>query len=118
IPIYPNSIVKRYAEVSSGVSLVADDKVLAIFLTDPKAPAVYVQPRGTGAKKKELRVGMKLGAFDEVLKGSPRANNAYVDRPASTYEYYPYLGLGARIENGEIRELVLTQVARLANKKP
>ena len=43
--------------------------MLAIFVTDPKAPPVTVQATGLGARPRELRVGMTKKEVGDILKG-------------------------------------------------
>jgi hypothetical protein len=112
VPLFEYANIKRYSEVSRGLDLLADkERVLAIFLTSDKSPPVEVQAQGTGAKKKELRVGMLVRDLEAAVAGQP-AEQCYIDNAAVEYVYLPYLGLGYRVSGDRVMELVLAQVPR------
>jgi tetratricopeptide (TPR) repeat protein len=111
VPIFHRSKVKRYAEVRPGVDLLAGDQVLAVFLTSVKAPSVHVQATGAGARKQELRVGMPVREFMDILKGQP-TEQRFIDQPDLAYLFMPNLGLGARLGRERVEEIVLAQLPR------
>lgn len=111
LPVVAYSKINRYNSVVPGVSFLGDSKILAIFLTTPEAPPIYVQGKGTGAEKVALRVGMPLNALIAALQDPPVERRPIGDR-TSSYLFMPHLGLGVRIENDRVAELVLAQVPR------
>jgi hypothetical protein len=104
----------RYPE--HGIDLLAADRVLAICLKGPKAPAVAVQKMGTGAETHDLRPEMTRADLDKTLAGEPY-DVRQLDRPGVGYRFYPGLGLAARLANGRVDELVLAQIPRKAARK-
>ncbi|MCI0682931.1 MAG: M48 family metalloprotease [Gemmataceae bacterium] len=111
IPIFHRSKVKRYFEVSPGVDLLAGEQVLAVFLTSDQAPRVTLQATGVGARKRDLRVGMPVGEFLEIIKSQP-TERRFVDDPTITYLFVSDLGLGARLGPDRVEEMVLAVVPR------
>ena len=104
----------RYPE--HGIDLLAVDRVLAICLKGPKAPAVVIQKMGAGAQTRDLRPGMTRADLDKTLAGEPY-DVRQLDRPGVGYRFYPGLGLAARLANGRVDELVLAQIPRKAARK-
>jgi predicted Zn-dependent protease len=111
VPIYRSSRVKRYFEIAPGIDLLADHLLLAVFLTSPKAPPVYVQASGGGAKKQPIRVGMTMSDFVKILDGQP-FERRFLDKPKVEYLFLPTLGLGIRYAEGKVTEIVLAQIPR------
>jgi tetratricopeptide (TPR) repeat protein len=111
VPLFPDSKIKRYFVAAPGMDLVANDRLLAVFLTSAKAPPLYVQAHGTGAKKKELRVGMLVRDLEEILRGQTMEERP-LDQMSVDYVYLPYLGLGYRASGDRVVELVVAQVPR------
>jgi hypothetical protein len=111
VPIYNRATVKRYVEAAPGVDLVADDKVLAVFLTSAKAPPLVVQAEGVAGKKAELRVGMTMSEVAKVLEGQPFGRGT-IDNPDVEYLFLPNLGVAIRPQGDRVMEIAVTQVAR------
>jgi hypothetical protein len=111
VPMYRSSAVKRYVEVAPGVDVMADHLVLAIYLTSAKAPPVYVQASGQGAKKQPLKVGMSLREVMDIVKDQP-TERRHIDDPKVQYVFLPTLGVGIRFADDRVTEIVLAQVPR------
>ena len=115
IPMFPSSKAKRYIDVSPGVDVVGAEQILAICLTDPKAPPLIVQGRGLGAAKTELHVGMPSEDLFSLLKTQQTDRSLRsIDDPAVQYRYFPALGLAVRMKEGRVAELVLCQIPEKA----
>ena len=85
--------------------------MLAIFLTSDKAPPVYVQARGAGAKPQELRVGMSTRTLLTIWPIG-RAKRVVSIVPTVEYVFIPELGLGFRFADDRVIEIVLAQPPR------
>jgi len=115
IPLFPASKAKRHIDVIPGVDVVGADQILAIFLTDPKAPPLLVQERGLGAAKTVLRVGMPSEDLFAALKTQQVDRSLRtIDDPAVQFRYFPALGLAVRMKDGRVAELVLSQIPEKA----
>jgi tetratricopeptide (TPR) repeat protein len=114
LPLFPGSKIARWRSAERGIDLLAKDRVLAIFLTNSKAPPVVLQARGPATKSSELRVGMTQRAAEDLLKNQPaeKGKLAIAD-PNVEFFFYPDLGLGIRYENHVVKELAIAQVPRL-----
>lgn len=110
VPIFHRSKVKRF-NAAAGVDLLADHRILAIFLTSEQAPPLVVQARGVGSKKYELRVGMTAREFLDIVHDQP-VETGYLDRPSVRFVFLPTMGIGVRVDDGRIGQLVLAQVPR------
>jgi hypothetical protein len=113
MPLFPGSKIVRWRFAARGLDLLGKDKVVAIFLTSPKAPPVTVQATGLGARPRELRVGMTEKEANEVLKDqrSDRGLYALAD-PRVGYRFYPEIGLAVRFGNDRVEEMAIAQVPR------
>jgi predicted Ser/Thr protein kinase len=109
VPIFKHAKIKRYASVSPGVDVLADDNVLAVFLVDSSAPPVIVQKTGIGAAKREVRVGMAESELAQIL-ATAVSESRYVDNSSIAYTFYPELGLAVRVADGRVTELALAQL--------
>lgn len=114
-PLFPGSRIARWRSAERGIDLLAKDRVLAIFLTNSKAPPVLLQGRGTGSKGSELHVGMSDRAAEDILKDqyAEKGRQAIAD-PNVEFFFYPNLGLGVRYENHVVKELAIAQVPRFS----
>jgi hypothetical protein len=72
---------------------------------------VYVQARGAGSEKHKLHIGMSVRELNDLLKDQP-AEQRYVDNPTVSYLFLPELGVGVRLADGQVREIVVAQVPR------
>ncbi|MFO0867036.1 MAG: hypothetical protein U0744_20745 [Gemmataceae bacterium] len=115
IPLFPSAKAKRYIDVIPGVDLVGADQILAICLTDAKAPPLVVQEHGLGGAKAELRVGMPSEDLFSLLK-TQQTDRSFrsIDDPAVQYRYFPLLGMAVRMKEGRVAELVLCQIPEKA----
>jgi tetratricopeptide (TPR) repeat protein len=104
----------RYPE--HGIDLLAADRVLAICLKGPKAPAVAIQKMGAGAETHDLRPNIARADLDKILAGEPY-DVRQLDRPGIDYRFYPGIGLAARLAKGRVDELVIAQIPRKAARK-
>jgi tetratricopeptide (TPR) repeat protein len=104
----------RYPE--HGIDLLAADRVLAICLKGPKAPAVAIQKMGAGAETHDLRPNVARADLDKTLAGEPY-DVRQLERPGVDYRFYLGLGLAARLANGRVDELVIAQIPRQSARK-
>jgi hypothetical protein len=112
IPIADGAKMARLRYAKYGFDLLSDDRLLAIVLNSPQAPAVSVKPSGVGAKDFTLRVGMKAGDFESAV-GEHKYTLVSLADPAIQHRFYPALGVAALIGDDQVvRELVVTQVPR------
>lgn len=110
VPIFHRSKVKRFS-AATGVDLLADHRILAIFLTGDQAPPVAIQAKGVGSKKHELRVGMTTQEFLNIVRDQP-VETRYLDQPSVRFYFLPTMGLGVRVHDGRITQFVIAQVPR------
>ena len=116
IPIAPTlKKIKRYCDAAPGVDLLADHKVLAIFLTSDKAPSLFVQDAGVGSAKKKVSVGMPKAEFSAAMKDY-FSEQRYIDNPTIEYQFFPDIGLGVRFAGDNVRELVLARIPRRGDR--
>jgi predicted Zn-dependent protease len=113
VPLYPGAKIVRWHFTEQGIDLLGKDKVLAIFLKNPKAPPVVLQAAGVAAKPQKLHVGMTEKEAEAVLKDQ-RADPAprFIDNLDVRYRFYPELGLAVRVADGLVVELALAQIPR------
>jgi Zn-dependent protease with chaperone function len=110
VPIHSKSKIKRLLSVRPDMDVLAGDKILAVFLTGPRSPALTLQGKGLTGKAGTLRVGMTEQEVSKILKGHFLEPVRSVDNPGVTYQFYPYLGVGVRLSGGRVSELVVAQV--------
>lgn len=108
---FPRSKIKKYLEVAPGVDILASDKILTIFLVSDKAPPLVLQGKGIGADKKEIRVGMPIRELIQILQ-NPQVESRIIDDPKTSYLFLPNLGLGIRVRDNIVSELVVAQIPR------
>jgi hypothetical protein len=113
VPLYPGAKMVRWHFAERGIDLLGKDKVLAIFLKNPKAPPVVLQAAGVAAKPQKLSVGMTEKEAEAILKNQ-RAEPAprFIDNLDVRYRFYPELGLAVRIADDRVVELALAQIPR------
>jgi len=117
-PLYPESKMIRWRFASKGVDVLGKGKVVAIFLTNPKGPALTMQAVGGSTKTHALRVGMSEADAEELLKGHrTERTTQYLTERDVRYRFYPSLGLAIRFGDGRVEELALAQVPRLSGAK-
>lgn len=115
IPLFPDSKIVRWRYLDHGIDIVAKDKVLAIFLTNAKAPAVALRQVGVGGEMRELKVGMSESTAREHLKDQlAEPGRRFIADTKSAYQSYPLLGLGIRYEERRVAEIAIAQVPRRA----
>jgi tetratricopeptide (TPR) repeat protein len=117
-PVYRGASIVRWRFAAHGIDLLGKDRVLAIFLTDIKAPPVAVRAAGPAAKRRQLRVGMTSAEAKELLKDQ-RADFAPrpIDDPEVEYVCYPELGLALRYRFNRVMEIAIAQVPRVSLAK-
>lgn len=113
LPLFPGSTIVRWRFAERGLDLLARDRVLAIFLTDPKAPPVILQGSGVGANKRELRIGMsQKQALDMLQDQRAQAEQQAIADPKVRFRFYPELGIGVRFVNERLEEIAIAQIPR------
>jgi len=112
-PLFPGSKIVRWRSAERGIDLLAKDRVLAIFLTNAKAPPVVLRAMGAATKGRELRVGMTEKEVQDLLKGqhADKGKQVIAD-PNVDFRFYPGLGLGIRFANDRVAELAIAQIPR------
>jgi tetratricopeptide (TPR) repeat protein len=115
LPLFAGSKIIRWRSAERGIDLLAKDRVLAIFLTNAKAPPVILRARGPAAKGHELRVGMTEKEAEEILKDqhAEKGRQAIADANMEFF-FYPELGLGVRYDNNRVQELAIARIPRLS----
>ncbi|MBM4070250.1 MAG: hypothetical protein FJ271_15040 [Planctomycetes bacterium] len=115
IPLYPGAKFMRWRFAAHGIDVLAKEKVLAIFLTGSRSPALRVQEMGAATKTRDIRVGMPETELKDILKQQPvdKAQRFIAD-PRAGYHFYPSLGLAVRYHDSRVAELALAQIPRLA----
>jgi len=91
-----------------GVDILANDRVLAIVLRGTNAPAVPLRTQGLGGTTASLRVGMTeaelaqtAGEFYDMKRLT--SDDVY-------YRYYRDLGIGVRVIDSRVAEIVVAQI--------
>lgn len=112
-PLYPDAKIMRWRFPDQGVDLLAKDKVLAIFLTNPKAPVVHLKQIGLSGDADELKVGMSEARAKDLLKEQFTDRNLRTIADAKiAYHFYPEIGLAIRYGNGRVEEIAIAQLPR------
>lgn len=114
VPLFEGAKIVRWRFADQGVDLIGKDKILALFLTNDKAPPLVLRSVGVATKPVELRVGMAEKDALALLKDQ-RADHELrpiADR-TTRYRFYPELGLAVRMDSGRLAEIVIAQVPRL-----
>ena len=113
MPLFPESKIVRWRYLDRGIDVLAKDKVLAIFLTNAKAPPVALQQVGVAGDVRELKIGMSESAAKEYLKDQRSERSLrFIADTKSAYHFYPLLGLGIRYEERRVAEIAIAQVPR------
>jgi tetratricopeptide (TPR) repeat protein len=99
--------LNEYDFLFRGMRVLATQEVLAIVLASDGA-AVDVKESGLGADAKKVVVGMSAAMLNATL-GTDYERRVLVD-PDKGYRFYRDLGLAVHVEDGSVRELVITQV--------
>src|SRR5262249_30777938 len=112
-PVFPGAKILRIHFAERGLDILGKDKVLAVFLSGPKAPRLKIQNAGITGKAMELHVGMSEKEVNGILKDQ-RADLALrsIDTTKTRYRFYPDLGLAVRFADGRVEELALAQIPR------
>lgn len=110
-PAAARTKLKRIRFAKHGIEVLATDTVLAICLSGDKAPVIPVRPAGGGAVAGELKVGMDDEQCAKILSDEP-FDFRNLDDPGVTYRFYPRLGLGVRVKNQKVIEMVVAQIPR------
>jgi predicted Zn-dependent protease len=112
-PLFPASKLVRWRSAARGIDVLAKDTVLAIFLTNTKAPPVRVRATDVGSKGRELRVGMTEKEAQAILKDQrAEKSKQVIADPKVSFLFYPELGLGVRFASNRVEELVIAQIPR------
>jgi hypothetical protein len=110
-PVAARTKLKRVRFAKHGIEVLATDTILAICLTTAKAPAIPVQPVGGGPAVGELKVGMDDEKCAKIL-----ADEAFdfrnLDDPGVSYRFYSRLGLGVRVKDRKVVEIIVAQIPR------
>jgi tetratricopeptide (TPR) repeat protein len=111
LPAFQGSNLARYRLDTGGADVLADDRVLAIVLNSASSPPVPVQSMGVSGRGVTLRVSMTEDALDALLKDQDFNFQTLLDRRIP-YRFYPYLGLGVKVDNGVVKELLIVRIPR------
>ena len=110
-PVAARTKLKRVRFAKHGIEVLATDTILAICLTTAKAPAIPVQPVGGGPAVGELKVCMDDEKCAKIL-----ADEAFdfrnLDDPGVSYRFYSRLGLGVRVKDRKVVEIIVAQIPR------
>jgi tetratricopeptide (TPR) repeat protein len=113
IPLFPGSKIVRWRFPDRGIDLLAKDKILAIFLTNAKAPPVTLRQIGVAGDSETLKVGMSESAAKHVLKDQRSDRNLRTIADAKiSYHFYPEIGLAIRYANARVEEIAIAQIPR------
>lgn len=105
-----NLVLFRYD--ARGVDLLAGDRVLAIVVRGPNAPKVPLRAQGIGgATTADLHIGMSVEELTRIA-------GEFYDMKRLTsddvyYRYYRDLGIGVRIVDARVAEIVIAQIPTL-----
>lgn len=101
-----NLVLLRYA--AQGIDILANDRVLAIVLRGANAPFIPLRTQGLGGATYALRIGMSeaeltqtVGEFYDMKRLT--SNDVY-------YRYYRELGVGVRVVDSQVAEIVVAQI--------
>jgi tetratricopeptide (TPR) repeat protein len=111
VPVIPDRSLLRLHYPAHGIEILATDRVVAVCLRGPKAPALPVQVVGPGGTTTALHVGMAEQKLDRILRDEDYDLRQF-DRPGVRYRFYPRLGLAVRVGKNQIEELVLARIPR------
>ena len=105
-----SSDLKRVRYPSSGIELVGNSQLLAIFLTADIAPPVQIRRFGTTAKSYFLRVGMDPQSLRNAVGNEPIARVPFMDLE-QPYYFLPYIGVGLRLDsNKHVSEIIIARI--------
>ncbi|MEK6324978.1 MAG: M48 family metalloprotease [Acidobacteriota bacterium] len=110
IPIVREAKLNRYRYPKLGIDVIGTDQVIAISLNSRVAPALKLQAQGPGGHAKTLRVGMTQPQVAQVL--GPTSFAATVFNTATSYSFYPQVGLAARFVQGRVAEWLVVILPR------
>lgn len=104
--------VRRLRAPDNSLDLLADDKILAIILRDPRGPAVPLRGIGSDVRTDQLRVSMTADDVDKILQAQAYRFESLGDTWVP-YRFYPYLGVAIRLgANRTVDELVVMPATR------
>jgi hypothetical protein len=110
-PVVRGTKLVRWRFPDQGIELIGTDRVMAIILRGPKAPALRLQGIGPGGQTKQLHLGMTQRELEQVL-----ANEEYdlrqLDQAEVGYRFYAGLGLAVRVQRDKVEELAIALLAR------
>ena len=110
VPVVPGTNLVRLQYAQYGVSLLANEQVLAICLEGENAPAAPLRGAGLGGQVTQLRAGMTADELERLL-GDQDYDLRQLENPAVHYRFYRRLGLAVRVERGgKVQELVIAQI--------
>jgi hypothetical protein len=105
------SDVRRLQYAKLGMEILCDQRIVAIRLRGPKAPAVTLQASGFGGETQQVRPGMTLAELDAVLGGDANQwDQRYGTNTQVVYRFYTRLGFGVRLSGDKIMEVIVAQI--------
>jgi tetratricopeptide (TPR) repeat protein len=110
-PAAARSKLKRVRFAKYDMEVLATDTILAICLTGANAPSIPVQPAGGGPAVGQLKVGMDDEKCADLLAEEP-FDLRNLDDPGVSYRFYSRLGLGVRVKDKKVVEIVVAQIPR------
>jgi predicted Zn-dependent protease len=110
IPAVSRTKITRVRFPKYGVDVLATDTILAICLAGPNAPVVPLKAKGGGAAS-PVRLGMTEAELERLLEDED-FDSRRLDDPNVSYRFYPGLGLGVRIKDKKVAEVVIAQIPR------
>jgi hypothetical protein len=111
--LFPKGNITRWRFVDKGIDVLGEDKVLAIFLTNAKAPPVQLRQRGIGGSADELKVGMSESLAKKMLKDQRTdSGQRGVSDSKITFHFYPEIGIAVRYEKSRVHEIAIAQLPR------
>ena len=110
-PAAARTKLKRIHFAKHGIEVLATDTILAICLNSAKAPAIPVQPVGGGPAVGELKVGMDDEKCAKLLADEP-FDFRNLDDAGVSYRFYSRLGLGVRVKDEKVAEIIVAQIPR------
>lgn len=101
--------LKRIRYENEGIELLTRDEVLAIVLTDPKAPGIPLRGRMVGAESAgTIKVGMTVKEVEALL--GDEYEPCEIATAGLSYRFYRPQGLALRVIKNEVKEVIIAQV--------
>jgi len=109
-PVVKGTSLKRLQFADLHIALLANEEVLAIYLTDPDGPKLQLRRSGVSSQVHELFVGMSKEDFEKLL-GADKPFSSILN-PNDLYRFYHSVGLAVKFRDGKVAELVIIPMAR------